>query len=117
MSTIKYRALSPTGDYTFGFGNTCFVTDSEAVRQAVQTKLKMFKNEYWEDLNDGLPFFQTMAGSFDKNAIDMAVKERILETPHVTGIKTFKSEITAYRKYIMYATVDTDFGTVSAEVT
>lgn len=114
---IKYRTLSPTGDYTFGFGNTCFVSDSEAVRQAIQTKLKMFKNEYWEDLNDGLPFFQKMAGSFDKNAIDMAVKARILETPYVTDIQTFQSEISVYRKYTMYATVNTEFGTVSAEVT
>lgn len=116
MSTIKYRKLSPDGDYVFGFGNTDFLEDIEAVRQAIETKLKMFRNEFWEDLDDGLPFFQQMAGSYDKDVIDMVIRSRILETPYVIGVKSFESKITPTRKYIASVSADTAFGTVSVGV-
>ncbi len=113
---MKYRATTPDGDYSFGFGNASFVTDAEAVRQAIGTKLKMFKGEFWEDLKDGLPFFEQVAGNFDKNVADMTIRSRILDTPHVSGIQYFRSQISTDRKYSMTASVNTDFGAVSVGV-
>jgi hypothetical protein len=107
---MKYRQLSSTGDYKFGFGNTCFLNGSEAVAQAIQTKLKLFKGDYWEDLNDGLPFFQSMAGSSDKSAIDLIIQSRVSEVPNVTGITSFSSSIDANRRYAATMTVSTAFG-------
>lgn len=113
---MKYRTLTPEGDYSFGFGNASFVTDTEAVRQAIQTKLGMFKGEFWEDLKDGLPFFEQVAGNFNKSVADMVIRSRILDTPHVSGIQFFRSQISTDRKYSMTATVNTDFGAVSVGV-
>ena len=113
---MKYRTLTPEGDYSFGFGNASFVTGTEAVRQAIQTKLGMFKGEFWEDLNDGLPFFEQVAGNLNKKVADMTIRPRILDTPHVSGIQFFRSQISADRKYSMTATVNTDFGTVTVGV-
>ena len=113
---MKYRRLSPSGDYLFGFGNTSFATDLEAVRQAIQTKLKLFQGEYWEDLNDGLPFFQQIAGISDKSTIDMVIRTRILETPHVTGILSFVSTLDSARKYKATVSVETDYGTTAVGV-
>lgn len=100
----------------FGFGNTSFVTDLQAVQQAVQTKLKLFLGEWWEDLNEGLPFFQQIAGSNNKDSTDMLVRKRILETPNVTGISSFLSKVTSDRKYTATATISTSYGTTTVEV-
>lgn len=112
---MKYRRLSPTGDYMFGFGNTSFLAGAQAVSQAIQTKLKLFQGECWEDLNEGLPFFQSIAGNTDRSAIDLLVKARIQETPNVRSITSFQSAITD-RKYSATATVNTTFGIVTVGV-
>lgn len=113
---MKYRRLSSTGDYMFGYGNTSFVTDIEAVRQAIQTKLKLFEEEWWEDLNEGLPFFQQIAGTTNKNSMDLLVQARILETPNVTNIESYSSSISSDRKYTATATVNTSYGAVTVGV-
>ena len=112
---MKYRRLSPSGDYMFGYGNTSFLTDAQAVAQAIRTKLKMFQGECWEDLNEGLPFFQSIAGNKDKSETDLLVKARILETPNVQSITSFNSSI-ENRKYSATATVNTAFGAVTVGV-
>ena len=112
---MKYRRLSSTGDYVFGYGNTSFLTDTNAVAQAIQTKLKMFQGECWEDLDDGLPFFQSIAGNRDKATTDLLVKARILEAPNTQSILSFQSTI-ENRKYSATATVSTAFGTVTVGV-
>lgn len=113
---MKYRKLSPTGDYMFGYGNTSFVSDIEAVRQAIYTKLKLFQNEWWEDLNDGLPFFEQIAGTYDKNNIDTLIRNRILETPNVTSVKSLDSKISEDRKYSATVEVNTAYGATTVEV-
>lgn len=115
MIFMKYRRLSPAGDYMFGYGNTSFLIGAQAVTQAIQTKLKLFQGECWEDLNDGLPFFQSIAGNRDRAAIDLIVKARILETPNVRNIAAFNSSI-ENRKYSATATVNTAYGPVTVGV-
>lgn len=111
---MKYRRLSPTGDYTFGFGNSSFLTDADAVCQAIQTKLKMFKGEWWENINDGLPLFQQIAGRAGISAADLLIQSRILETPGVTSIATFTSSMDSNRHYYANITVDTAYGETQA---
>jgi len=113
---MKYRQLSPTGDYVFGFGNTSFVVGAEAVAQAIKTKLGLFKGDYWENLNDGLPFFQSIAGFGNKGAIDLLFQSRVLEVPNVTGITAYTSVLDSDRKYTANMTVSTAFGTVEVSV-
>lgn len=113
---MKYRRISQTGDYVFGYGNTSFVTDLEAVRQAILTKLKLFQGEFWEDLDDGLPFFQQIAGSRDKDTIDMLIRSRILATPKVISIQTFTSKIIEGRRYMATISINTAYGTTTVGV-
>ena len=109
---MKYRRLSSTGDYVFGFGNTSFVSDTEAVAQAIKTKLGLFQGDFWGDLSDGLPFFQSIAGSSNKSAIDLLFQSRVLEVPNVTGITAYSSSLdSAMRKYTATMTVSTAFNT------
>jgi hypothetical protein len=113
---MKYRTLSPDGDYMFGQGNSCFLSGRDAVAQAILTRLKMFQGEFWEDTADGLPFFKSMAGQFDKDLIDMTVRSRILNTPGVNRVVSFSSSINRLRNYRLECTVETNYGNVSVEV-
>jgi hypothetical protein len=110
--SLKYRKLSSTGDYLFGFGNNCFYTDADAVGQAISTKLNMFQGDCWLNLDDGLPFFQEIAGSRDKDAIDLLIQTRIYDAPDVSSISSFTSSIDGEtRKYSFTASVITTYGT------
>jgi hypothetical protein len=108
---MKYRRLSSTGDYVFGYGNTCFVSDAPAVQQAIQTKLNMFQGDYWENTSDGLPFFQKLAGG-SKEITDLLLQSRIMQVPNVKGIASFKSSVDSNRKYSAAISVNTVYGTV-----
>ena len=115
MSSIKYRKLDSSGDYSFGFGNANFYTDADAVSQAIETKLNLLEGEWWGDITDGLPFFQEIAGQLGTAdsliAINLIVQNRILDAPNIKEITTFSSTYES-RKYSFSATVETDFGTV-----
>ncbi len=113
---MKYRRLSPSGDYVFGFGQTCFVPDAAAVSQAISTKLKMFQGDFWENISDGLPFFQEIAGSNNKPMTDLLIQSRILQVPNVTGIASFSSTIDSNRHYSATISVNTAFGAVGVTV-
>lgn len=110
---MRYRQLTSTGDYIFGQGNLDYVKDREAVSQAIQTRLKLLLGEWWEDLEDGLPLFQTILLQRNNDdgirTVDLLIQERVLTTPHVTGITSFRSEV-KNGQYQAWVTVDTTFG-------
>ena len=56
---MRVRALSPTGDMTFGQSqNNFLVNSSAAVAQCVKTRLMLFKGEWFRDIRVGIPYFQ-----------------------------------------------------------
>jgi hypothetical protein len=102
---MRYRPLSPTGDYQIG---VAFLTGSAAVAQAIQTRLRLFLGEWFVDVTDGTPWLQEILGKrfgADPNA---AIKLRILGTPGVTSIVTYSSTITG-RSISVSGTVSTQF--------
>jgi len=113
---MKYRRLDSVGDYVFGFGATCFLTDLQAVSQAINTKLKLFQGDFWGGVNDGLPFFQEIAGQSNESKTDLLIQSRIKEVPNVTGISSFSSSVDSKRKYTATIGVNTSYGTVEVTV-
>lgn len=112
---MKYRRLTPDDDYSFGQGRQDFISDVEAVAQAVYTRLKLLKEEWWEDQEDGLPLFQQIIGKFgpngNKQAIDLIIKDRIAGTQNVTGIFNFTSEFNPHtRQYTFHCSINTKYG-------
>jgi hypothetical protein len=87
------------------------------VAQAVQTRLKLFMGEWWEDLTQGLPVTQSMLGalgsSANLDAIKVAITRRIAGTPYVTSVLSVAVDFIR-GKYTFTATVQTYFGVVTA---
>ena len=110
---MKYRKLAKDGDYTFGRRE--FLTDREAVAQAILTRLRLLLGEWWEDTEDGLPLFEKILGAYgaDIDTVDVIIAKRIRETQNVKRLVSYKSEFsTQTRVYSAHAQVDTVFGDV-----
>lgn len=122
-----YRMLSPTtdgagsGDYSFGNGLSNFVTGINAVAQAVYTRLYLLYGEWWENTEDGTPFWQKIIGVSGKPqniaAIDLIFQTRISETKGVKSIVNYSSTWdSSTRKYNFTCTIDTDYGTTTLTI-
>lgn len=60
---MKYRKLTDSGDYAFGQGLSNFWIDvPQAVGQAAQTRMQLWQETFWRDLNEGLPMMQEILG-------------------------------------------------------
>lgn len=79
-----YRMLDKDGDYVLGQGKSQFLSGSEAVAQAIVTHIKLLLGEWWEDVNQGTPLFQSILGKPGSeehlNSVDNIYKAMILST-------------------------------------
>lgn len=112
---ITYRSLGPYGDPLWGQGKANLLSDVYAVAQAVRTRLKLFTNEWWADLSDGTPMFQSiLATSGDKRNVDqvmLILRQRIMDSPYVTGVSNAVATFDAPNRFLSFsAAVETQFG-------
>lgn len=117
-----YRRLDANDDYVFGSNRQAFLSETDAVAQAVYTRLKLLLEEWWEDTEDGLPLFQSILGARTnkgKQAIDTIIQDRIRGTTNVTDLFDFSSSYdNETRQYTFRCQVMTIYGQVDlGEVT
>lgn len=113
---MRYRALSADGDYTFGNGVANFHVDTaEAVAQAILTRLRLWRGEWFLDTTEGTPWADDVLGVGAQATRDAAVRDRVLETPGVTAITTYSSQVEG-RSFSVRATVETIYGPATVEV-
>ena len=111
---MKYRALSPTGDFQMGGGLASFYVNSpQAVAQAVVTRLKLFTGEWFLDTTDGTDWFGKVLGKYTQGTRDAVIRERILDTPGVNVILSYSSQFnSATRTFTVNCSLDTIYGVV-----
>lgn len=112
---MKYRILDENGDYSFGKGQQNLTYGTYAVTQAIQTRLKLLKGEWWENTELGLPLYQSILGQSGVTEkiyiIDTLIKEQIVGTQDVIGIIDFSSSFDSVtRSYSFSCTVNTRYG-------
>lgn len=109
---MKYRALDSLGDYTIG---KRFLENSPTcVAQAVQTRLNLWKGEFFVDTSDGTPYSEEVLGKRGQRVPEAAIKKRILGTPGVTAITAFSSQYDGdTRALLINANLDTLYGPAS----
>jgi hypothetical protein len=116
---MRYRKQTSSGDYSFGNSQYDFVSGAEAVAQAIKTRLKLLKNEWWEDKEEGLPLFQSILQKFGSSenisAADLLIQDIIAGTPGVLQLKDFNSVYDS-RSYSISGTVVTEYGESELEV-
>lgn len=116
MAQISYRNLGPNYDPLWGQGQANFLTDLDAVAQAILTRINLFEAEWWANLNDGTPMWQSILGApaslRQQQQISLLLTQRILGTPYVLSVSNVTLSFNANTRSMSYtATVQTRFGT------
>ena len=111
---MRYRALTSTGDYTFGGGAGEFLVNTPAcVAQAVKTRLLLATGEWFLDSNEGTPYSTQILGTGTKPLYDAAIQARILGTPGVVTISDYASVLNPTTRVLTVScTITTQYGTI-----
>lgn len=114
---MRYRKEDADGDYVFGRQELDFYKDSpEAVAQAVNTRLQLFKGEWFVDTSDGTPWSTEVLGKNRGTTYDAAIRQRILRTAGVLRLTAYSSSVNAdTRNLSVNATIDTIYGTTQVQ--
>jgi hypothetical protein len=108
---VRYRRLV-NNDFSFGNGNADFLADSpECVAQAVETRLELFKGEWFLNFESGTPYFQEIFASGGVEIAPLVLQQRILQTVGVTDILDFSFSFNnVTRQAEFQAEINTEFG-------
>jgi len=117
MATVTVRKLDPqTWEPQFGSGQSNFISDLEAATQIIATRLKLFQTEWWLDVSDGLPMFQSIEGAsgspLNVVLITNIIAARIRTTQYVTDVTFIAAEL-VNRRYSFSCDVSTQFGSLN----
>jgi hypothetical protein len=115
--SMRYRKLSTLGDYSFGHASQFYVDEKAAVAQAISTRLKLLTGEWFLDTKEGTPYFGKILGHQSAGTRDIAIRDRILNTPGVKSITNYASAIDANRKFTVSVKVDSIYGAVQVSTT
>jgi hypothetical protein len=108
-----------TGKFILAGGDLSLVADLEAIRQAVQVMCQTFVDEYFLDLDAGIPYFQNvLVKSPNIAAIRQIFKTRIEAVPGV--VATTKLDLTfdrVTRSLKIEFAANTDLGEIAGTIT
>lgn len=112
---MKTRALDIAGDWLFGRGLQSYVTEKNALKQNISTRLKSWRNDCFFAMDDGVDW-QNYLDIGMKKYLDLDIKRVLLQTEGVLRISSYTSTLdTAARAATISATVATVFGLVTVE--
>lgn len=109
---MQYRKLDAKGDMSFGHGGASYLKNSPlCVGQAVVTRLRLLREEWFLDLTEGTPYSPLVLGKHTKASYDMAIRERVLNTEGVVNIESYESIFEPEsRNLTIMLTVNTIYG-------
>lgn len=114
---MTVRLLDSDGDITTS--GRQFTTEVEEVAQTVKTRLRLFLGEYFRDVTDGTPWWESILGKegtlSSKEAI---IKNRIIRTEGVTQLIEFSTDFDINtRAYTVTAGILTQYGSTTVSLT
>ena len=106
---MRVRALTPTGDMSFGQSSVNFFVDvPRAVAQCIQTTLKLWQGEWFIDQSAGVPWAQNVLGKNTAGYYDLVIQHAITGVPGVVNLVSYSSSLDrATRALTVRVTVNT----------
>ena len=101
----------------FGHGDADYLKNSpECVAQAVVTRLRLLRGEFFLDLTEGTPYAPAVLGKHTKASYDFALRRRVLETEGVTAIEEYESVFDGEtRRLTVNIRIDTSYGPATVQ--
>lgn len=115
---MRYRKMDADGDYVFGGRQADFLKDSpETVAQAVLTRLRLARGEWFLDTTEGTPWDKVL-GKYTAGTYDAAIRQRILGTQGVRELVAYSSSLNSETRALsVTATINTIYGTTTVQAT
>ena len=115
---MRYRKLDKNGDYVYGNGQDDFLKDTpETVGQAAMTRLQLWKEEWFLDVEEGTPYLQGVIGKHSEETRNTVLRTRVLGTQGVTAIEDFIATVDPdTRKLSVSVSIDTIYGETTIQV-
>lgn len=116
---MRYRKLDANGDYTLDNEQAFYKNVPEAVGQAVLTRLRLWKGEWFINVEDGTPWLTEILGKrrINRNP-DAVIKQRILGTQGVKEITDYSSAFDGNtRQLSVTCTLNTIYGATTISET
>ena len=117
--TLTWR-MTDESDLVISSGTLSVVTGSEEVRQRVLIALRHYWQEYFLNVPAGLPWYEFILGSKDKQTVDALLRAAILAVPGVDSIVNFQvvyPSNSTPRQLEVYADIETIYGIISVQST
>lgn len=91
MATIRDLKIDPsTGDLVIENGDLVFVEGLSAIAQAVRSRLRLFRGEWFADLDAGVPWFQAiLLKNPNLTEVRDTLRQTILGTVGIASIVAF----------------------------
>lgn len=114
---MRHRKWSDGTDITFGHGQADYWTDDpRGVAQAVVSRLRLLKEEWFLDLQEGTPYVGGVFGKHTKASFDPVIRARILGTEGVTAITEYESSLDPDTRALgITVTIDTEYGPATVQ--
>lgn len=91
---MRVRALSPSGDFTFGQGQGNFLANSPAaVAQCIATALQLWAGEWYLDTSAGTRYQTQILGNNTSGLYDAEFRRVILGVQGVTQLLSYSSSL------------------------
>jgi hypothetical protein len=107
------RRLDSNWDMTFGHGLFDYARDQEAVSQNVKTRLQLLREEWFLDVDAGVPYLQEiMVKPANVPLTKALLKQTIIETEGIDELRSFEMLYDNTTRHVtVNATVTTIYGT------
>ncbi len=115
---MRYRKWTDGGtDVSFGHGKADYWQDDpRGVAQAVVSRLRLLREEWFLDLQEGTPYVGGVWGKHTMKTYDNVIRARILGTEGVTAITAYESIYDGdTRRVTISADIDTAYGQASIQ--
>ncbi len=109
---MTVRAIDESGDIVTS--GEQFITGADEIAQTVKTRLRLFLGEYFRDINEGVPWWESILGKDGTlSSKESILKIKISQTPGVIRLVSFTTDFNiTTREYSVIAGILTAFGEI-----
>jgi hypothetical protein len=114
---MKTRVIDSAGDWSFGRGLQSYVSDLDALKQSISTRLKQWVGNCFFAIEEGVDW-NSYLDIGQKNRLDLNIKRVIMQTAGVLKISSYESTINLdTRSATIVANITTIYGDLAMEET
>ena len=113
---MKVSGLDSEADWVFGKDKHSYKSGSDAIKQNVVTRLRSFYNDWFLDVDFGIPWLTLLGTRNNENQVKRAISKSILETTGIMNISKLEFVYTSDDRVLQVSVSYTDvYGTLTDE--